>query len=92
MIKGSSRMRSARGIAVVALRDRASIAARDCSEHGADRRASRGTAAPPAAPPRRSGAYKIGYSNGGGVGNGFREEQVCTAKAQAPASGRGLRL
>jgi ribose transport system substrate-binding protein len=27
--------------------------------------------------------YTIGYSNGGGVGNGFREEQVCTAKAQA---------
>ncbi|HEX3428910.1 MAG TPA: substrate-binding domain-containing protein [Candidatus Limnocylindrales bacterium] len=32
--------------------------------------------------------YKIGYSNGGGVGNGFREEQVCTAKAQAKASGQ----
>ena len=36
-----------------------------------------------------SGAsYKVGYSNGGGVGNGFREEQVCTAKAEALASGR----
>ena len=36
--------------------------------------------------PSSSGAakqYTIGYSNGGGVGNGFREEQVCTAKAQA---------
>ena len=32
--------------------------------------------------------YVIGYSNGGGVGNGFREEQVCTAKAQAKASGQ----
>jgi ribose transport system substrate-binding protein len=32
--------------------------------------------------------YKIGYSNAGGVGNGFREEQVCTAKAQALASGK----
>jgi ribose transport system substrate-binding protein len=32
--------------------------------------------------------YNIGYSNGGGVGNGFREEQVCTAKAQAKASGQ----
>ena len=31
--------------------------------------------------------YTIGYSNGGGVGNGFREEQVCTAKAQALVSG-----
>jgi ribose transport system substrate-binding protein len=30
--------------------------------------------------------FTIGYSNGGGVGNGFREEQVCTAKAQAKAS------
>jgi len=32
-------------------------------------------------------SYTIGYSNGGGVGNGFREEQVCTAKAQALAAG-----
>jgi ribose transport system substrate-binding protein len=32
--------------------------------------------------------YKLGYSNGGGVGNGFREEQVCTAKAEALKSGR----
>jgi ribose transport system substrate-binding protein len=30
----------------------------------------------------------LGYSNGGGVGNGFREEQVCTAKAEALASGK----
>ncbi len=35
-----------------------------------------------------SDSYKIGYSNGGGVGNGFREEQVCTAKAEALASGQ----
>jgi ribose transport system substrate-binding protein len=41
------------------------------------------TAATPAGPK----TYKIGYSNGGGVGNGFREEQVCTAKAEALASG-----
>ena len=34
-----------------------------------------------------TGPFKIGYSNGGGVGNGFREEQVCTAKAQAKAAG-----
>jgi ribose transport system substrate-binding protein len=32
-------------------------------------------------------SYKLGYSNGGGVGNGFREEQVCTAKAQWAAYG-----
>ena len=41
-------------------------------------------------PPSRRSTYKIGYSNGGGVGNGFREEQVCTAKAEALASGAGL--
>jgi ribose transport system substrate-binding protein len=36
--------------------------------------------------------YKIGYSNAGGVGNGFREEQICTAKAQALASGQVSQL
>jgi ribose transport system substrate-binding protein len=36
--------------------------------------------------------YRIGYSNGGGVGNGFREEQVCTAKAEALASGQVAEL
>jgi ribose transport system substrate-binding protein len=35
-----------------------------------------------------SDQFAIGYSNGGGVGNGFREEQVCTAKAEALASGK----
>jgi ribose transport system substrate-binding protein len=39
------------------------------------------------APSAAAKSYKIGYSNGGGVGNGFREEQVCTAKAEAKASG-----
>ena len=43
--------------------------------------------APSAAPSAAAKTYTIGYSNGGGVGNGFREEQVCTAKAQAKASG-----
>jgi ribose transport system substrate-binding protein len=31
--------------------------------------------------------YTIGFSNGQGVGNGWREEMVCAAKAQALASG-----
>ncbi|MCU0478153.1 MAG: substrate-binding domain-containing protein [Chloroflexi bacterium] len=35
-----------------------------------------------------SDKYSVGYSNAGGVGNGFREEQVCTAKAEALASGK----
>ncbi len=38
------------------------------------------------------GNYAVGYSNGGGVGNGFREEQVCTAKAEALASGQVAEL
>ena len=40
------------------------------------------------APSAEAMTYAIGYSNGGGVGNGFREEQVCTAKAEALASGQ----
>jgi ribose transport system substrate-binding protein len=49
---------------------------------------------PAASEPAASAAtqYKIGYSNGGGVGNGFREEQVCTAKAEALASGQVSQL
>jgi ribose transport system substrate-binding protein len=44
--------------------------------------------AAPSAAPSEAAMFKIGYSNGGGVGNGFREEQVCTAKAEALASGQ----
>jgi ribose transport system substrate-binding protein len=40
------------------------------------------------APSQAAGSWKIGYSNAGGVGNGFREEQVCTARAEALASGQ----
>ena len=36
-------------------------------------------------------AYTIGVSNGGGVGNGWREEKICSAKAQALASGKVVR-
>jgi ribose transport system substrate-binding protein len=48
------------------------------------------TTAPATTAPASQAAtmYKIGYSNGASVGNGFREEQVCTAKAQAKASGQ----
>ncbi len=49
------------------------------------------SAAPSAAPSASAAAgkmWKIGYSNSFGVGNGFREEQVCTAKAEALASGQ----
>jgi ribose transport system substrate-binding protein len=46
------------------------------------------TAAPDTTAAGGDGDYRIGYSNGGGVGNGFREEQVCTANAEALASGQ----
>lgn len=56
-------------------------------EEGADTTAGAGTDTT-AAPEGEGGTFVIGYSNGGGVGNGFREEQVCTANAEALASGQ----
>lgn len=50
--------------------------------------ASEPAASEPAASPSAAGQYKIGFSNAGGVGNGFREEQLCTARAQALTSGQ----
>jgi ribose transport system substrate-binding protein len=41
-----------------------------------------------AAPSQAAKQYTIGFSNTGGTGNGFREEQNCTAKAEALASGQ----
>jgi len=38
-------------------------------------------------PAANTAPYTLGYSNGGGVGNGFREEQVCTARAEVAALG-----
>ncbi|HEY5629002.1 MAG TPA: substrate-binding domain-containing protein [Candidatus Limnocylindrales bacterium] len=46
-----------------------------------------GSSATPSASAQSTGPFAIGYSNGGGVGNGFREEQVCTAKAEVAALG-----
>jgi ribose transport system substrate-binding protein len=37
--------------------------------------------------PPDGSAYTLGYSNAFGLGNGFREEQLCTAKAEALVSG-----
>jgi ribose transport system substrate-binding protein len=54
--------------------------------------ASDAASAEPSASEAAGGSYKIGYSNGGGVGNGFREEQVCTAKAEALSSGQVTEL
>jgi len=51
-----------------------------------------GSEAPAGSQAAGGGEYRIGYSNAGGVGNGFREEQVCTAKAEALASGQVTEL
>lgn len=48
-------------------------------------------AAPSVAAPSGSaaaGSYTIGFSNPGGVGNGWREAMICSAKAQAVKSGQ----
>lgn len=57
-----------------------------CTNGGGAATEPAGTDAPESEP--GGATYRIGYSNGGGVGNGFREEQVCTAKAEALASGQ----
>jgi ribose transport system substrate-binding protein len=49
--------------------------------------ASAGASAAASASNLSAAGTTLGYSNGGGVGNGFREEQVCTAKAQWGAYG-----
>ncbi len=65
-----------------------SAAASAAAPSAAASEAAPSAAASEAAPSAAAKTYKIGYSNGGGVGNGFREEQVCTAKAEALASGQ----
>jgi ribose transport system substrate-binding protein len=96
MIKGSTWLRMVASLAVIALLVTA------CSGGGAS--PSTAASAPAASEPAASEpaasapasaeamSYSIGYSNGGGVGNGFREEQVCTAKAEALASGQVAEL
>ena len=46
------------------------------------------SSAPSEAAPSTAASYTIGFSNTGGTGNGFREEQNCTAKAEALSSGQ----
>ncbi len=80
MIQRSTRTRVMAGLAMVVL------FAAACSSTGATNAPTSGASQPGASTPAKT--YKIGYSNGAAVGNGFREEQVCTAKAQALASGQ----
>src|SRR4051812_13524955 len=75
--KGSIRARMLGGLAVVAL------VAVACSSSGA----STAPGASAAASGGATGSYKIGFANGGGVGNGWRESSICSVKAQAVKSG-----
>lgn len=77
MIKqGLVRARTLIGLAVVA-----TIAVAACSGGGA-------SPAPSADASATAMSYKIGFANGGGVGNGWRESSICSVKAQAVASGQ----
>ena len=80
MNKGSIRARLLVGLAVVA------IIAAACSSTGASPRPAPRRAAQPSA------TYTIGFSNTRRVGNGWREEMICSAKAQAVASARSPTL
>lgn len=91
MTKRSKRIRALAGLSVIA------VLAVACSSSGATTAPSSAAAseapateAPATEAPATEAptSWAIGYSNGGGVGNGFREEQVCTAKAEALASGQ----
>ena len=88
MIKGSIRT-ALGGLMAIAIVACSSGGASTAPSAAAPSAAAPSAAAPSAAAPSAAAkTYKIGYSNGGGVGNGFREEQVCTAKAEALASGQ----
>jgi ribose transport system substrate-binding protein len=75
MNKGSIRARLLVGLGAVA------IVAAACSSSGAS------TAPSAAGSGAAAGKYVVGISNPGAVGNGWREAMICSAKAQAVASG-----
>ncbi len=91
MTMASSRNRLLAGLAVIAMVVGAcsSGGGSAAPSAGAPSAAAPSTAASAAASPSAAAKmYKIGFSNTGGTGNGFREEQNCTAKAEALASGQ----
>ena len=93
MTRASTPARWLAGMAVIAILTTACSSGASTSPSASS--AAPSTAGSSASAPAGSAAatmYKIGYSNGGGVGNGFREEQICTAKAQALASGQVSQL
>ncbi len=92
MIKGSIRIVLV-GLMAIAIVACSSSGASTAPSAAAPSAAAPSAAAPSAAAPSAAAsaagkAYTIGYSNAFGIGNGFREEQLCTAKAQALKSGQ----
>lgn len=89
MEKGTARANWLVGLAAIA------VVATACTSGGgtsaAPSVAAPSVAAPSDAAPSGSaaaGSYTIGFSNPGGVGNGWREAMICSAKAQAVKSGQ----
>jgi ribose transport system substrate-binding protein len=89
MLKDSSR-RLLVGFSAVVLVAACAAPGASTSPAASEPAASAPAASEPAAsaPAGAGGPYTIAFSNTGGTGNGFREEQNCTAKAEALASGQ----
>src|SRR3989304_5910386 len=87
MSRSATRARLLVGLSAVA------ILAAACTGGASPSPSAAASTAPSVAPsasaaPSAAKMYTIGFSNTGGTGNGFREEQNCTAKAEALASGQ----
>jgi ribose transport system substrate-binding protein len=88
MNKESFRGRAAIGLAAIAVVAAACSSSGGAASAGASSAASAGASAgASAASGGGTGKYTIGYANGGGTGNGWRESALCSAKAEAAASG-----
>ena len=87
MIKASARARLLVGLAAIAVGAAACTSAATPSAAPTTAASASSSAAASTSPSAAAKQYTIGFSNTGGTGNGFREEQNCTAKAQALASG-----
>ena len=90
MIQASmpKRLLSFAAIAVIAAACSSGGAATTAPTTAASAEAPSASASGAASPSAAAKQYTIGFSNTGGTGNGFREEQNCTAKAEALASGQ----
>jgi ribose transport system substrate-binding protein len=88
MIKASSQKRLFGLVAIAVLLAACSTPGAATTAPSAPAASQPAASAPAGSPSAAAKQYKIGFSNTGGTGNGFREEQNCTAKAEALASGQ----